>query len=122
MKINGIMLVSPLMYQMEVGKTGYLSIDGIIPTGDEVFFHTMSSVSSKKNAEHIIPIKRIGTGKDEFEIDLNVAFYFYNRNLNSKKKQNLKKDPYIIGPFPIATEMFLQDNYRKQTYPRMDID
>lgn len=124
MKIKGTVIVSTLMSQMEVGQTGYMLTEAItVINGEEVFIDINSSVSeTKSEKKYVLPVKRTGPGKDEFEIDFNVAYYFFNNNISPEERERLKAAKNLIGPYPIETEIYKSGNYRQQSYPRMDLD
>ncbi|EKD25613.1 MAG: hypothetical protein ACD_80C00012G0029 [uncultured bacterium (gcode 4)] len=112
------------MFQMEVGQEGYLSAGAVTLIDNNLFIDSNGSISATKNTEksHIIPIKRIGAGKDDFEIDFNIAFYFYHEKIDQKKEKAIKENEDIIGPYPVKIEVYKQSDYRKQLYPRMDLN
>lgn len=117
-------MVSPLMSQMEIGQTGYIHTNAItVINGDEVFININSGISeTKRGGKYLIPIKRIGPGIEDFEIDFNVAYYFFNNNVSQEEREKLKKTNKFIGPYTIKSEIYRAGNYREQGYPRMDLD
>lgn len=127
MKITGKVMVSKLMFQMgyneetKKGEKGFLTHTAITLAEKEIYINTKGTFSPTKNEDHVIPIERIGKGKDDFAIDMNLPLNFYNKILDAEQKDALAKDPYIIGPFAIETELYDENDYRKQTYPRMDM-
>jgi len=124
MKINGIILVSPLMSQMSVGESGFLSADAIIIINNrEMFIDTGKSVSQIKNVNtgYTIPITRIGEEKEDFELDFGITQRFFNNEINEEIKEKHKENSKLIGPFLINVELYQALNYRKQLYPRMDL-
>lgn len=124
MKINGVMLTSPLMSEMEVGQQGYLNVEAIILVdNNKVFIDTRyGTAETEDNEIYIVPIKRIGPGEDDFEINFDITCFFCNRKLNGKKRTNLENDEYILGPYPIDTEAKKDAEYRTQNYPRMNME
>lgn len=122
MKTKGIMLVNPLMSQMEIGQEGYLDSEAIILIENELFIDTSYSVLEVRDDKHLLPIKRLGPEKDEYEVDFNVVYYFCNRKLDKKEKKDLAENENIIGPYKIETEIYKPSDYRNQTYPRLDLD
>lgn len=121
MEINGIVMVNTLMHQMQVGETRFLPAGAFIISEHEVFIRTNSNVSPLKDKDYIVPIKRIGTGEEDFAIDFFIACYFFKQQLTEEEKNTLKNNPRIIGPYPIETEVYKPFDYRVQSYPRMDI-
>lgn len=124
MKINGVMLTSPLMSEMEVGQQGYLNVEAIILIdNNKVFIDTRYGTSETEDIEiFIVPIKRIGPGKDDFEINFNITCFFCNRKLSKEERRDLENDEYILGPYPIDTEAKKDSEYRTQNYPRMNME
>lgn len=124
MEIKGTIMVSPLMFQMEVGQESFLHSSAMILIEGSLFIDTRYGVSILKNYEknYIFPIKRTGDGIDDFEIDFNVIFFLYNQKLTEKEMDFIQNDPYIIGPYEVKTEIYQPLQYREQTYPRMDLD
>ena len=124
MKIDGILLVSPLMSQMEEKEKGFLTSDAIIVANNrEIFIDTGKSISQIKNVEtgYTIPITRTGKGKEDFELNFDITQKFFNNEINEETKEKYKGNSEIIGPFPINVELYQALNYRKQLYPRMDL-
>lgn len=124
MEIKGIVLVTPLMYQMIEGQEGFLTTNAITVVNDEeVFIYTGSSISEIKDGDkYVLPIKRIGPNIDDFEIDFNIACTFYNNKCNEKEREIIKNRENTIGPFKIQVEVCHRDKYREQMYPRMDLE
>ena len=124
MKINGTVIVSPLMSQMEVGQNGFMLTEAVtVINGSEVFIDTNSSISEiKSEKKYVLPVKRAGPGEEDFEIDFNVAYYFFNNSVTQEAREKLKTRKNLIGPYPIKTEVYKTGDYRKQSYPRMDFD
>jgi len=124
MKIKGIVIVSPLMFQMEPGQKAFLDSNAAIFINNELFIDTRYSISTIKDDErdYIIPIERVGSGKEDFEIDFNISYSLYNQKFSEKKKKHILQNEYIIGPYKVETEIYQPTNYQKQTYPRMDLD
>jgi len=124
MEIKGVIIVSSLMSQMEVGQTGYLTTEAItIMNGCEMFINTGSSISQVKNKTtlHTLPITRTGPGKEDFEIDFHISQYFINNEVDEETKKKYQLNPKLIGPFPIEVEIYRALSYREQLYPRMDL-
>lgn len=123
MKIKGSIMLNTLMFQMEIEQEGYLSKESIIFSDNQVWIDASGIVTTTKEIEalHVIPIKRTGPGKEDFEIDFNIAFCFYNQKLEENEVEEIKKNKYMIGPYSIPSEMYKQSNYQNQTYPRLDI-
>lgn len=124
MKINGIILVSPLMSQMSVGQSGFLTTEAItVMNNREIFINTGKSISQIKtpNTGYVIPITRTGGGKEDFEISFNIAINFFNNEVNEEVKMKYKENSNLIGPFPIESEVYQALDYREQLYPRMDL-
>lgn len=124
MKINGKLLVNPIMSQMDVGQEGYLVAEAIIiVNNEEVYIKTDSSIAENNDGEkYIIPIKRVGPGTEDFEIDFNIAFRFLNNVCNESEKMKIKEVQTVIGPFTIQTEVYRISNYKEQIYPRMSLE
>ena len=124
MKIKGIIMVNTLMFQMENGQEGYLSAAAVTIIDNNLFIDINGSISATKNTErsHIIPIKRTGPGKEDFEIDFNITSYFYHEKLDQQKEKAIKGSENMIGPYPVTTEVYKQSKYRDQLYPRMDLN
>jgi len=125
MKLNGILLVSPLMSQMNIGQMGYLTTDAITVINNcEMFINTGKNVSQIKdtNTKHVIPIIRTGPGKEDFTLEFYIATNFINNEMDEKTQERYKENPNIIGPFvPDGVEVYQALDYRKQLYPRMDL-
>lgn len=124
MEIKGIIMVSPLMFQMELGQEGFLSIDAAFLIDNELFINTRCSVAKSKNptTKHVVPIKRIGTGQEDFEIDFNIAYFLYNEKKTESERQQIIDAPFIIGPYEVEIETYRPMNYREQIYPKMDLE
>ncbi len=121
MKTTGRILISPLMSQMQVGQSGFLHADAIIVVDNKIFIDTSFSVLEVKNDKHLLPIKKIGIGKEDYEIDFNVTHYFCNIKLNKKEIEDLKNGS-IVGPYNIEIEIYTPLKYQEQIYPRMDLE
>ncbi len=123
MKIDGVLIVNRLMYQMEVGQKGLLDVDAITLSDDEIFIDTSYSISEEEETEkYRIQIERTGEGKEDFAINFNTVYDFCNCKLDEKDKEDLKKDPNVIGPYKVKTEILKPKNYCKQIFPRLNLD
>ncbi len=124
MKINGKLLVNPIMSQMQEGQEGFLVAEAIIiVNSEEVYINTASSIAENNDGEkYIIPIKKIGPGPEDFEIDFNIAFRFLNNVCNKNEEMKIKEVQTVIGPFKIQTEVYKISNYKEQVYPRMTLE
>lgn len=123
MNIKGTIMLNTLMFQMEIEQEGYLSKESVIFTDNQVWIDTSGIVTATKEIDvfHVIPIKRTGPEKEDFEIDFNIAFCFYNQKLEVSEIEEIKKNQYMIGPYEVSSEVYKQSNYQNQIYPRMDI-
>lgn len=123
MKTKGVMLVNRIMSEMEPGQKGFLHIDAIILIDNRLYIDTSYSVLEVTDKTmHLLKIVRTGPGKEDFEIDFNIIYYFYNQKFNENEIKDLENDDNIIGPYKIDMEINKPSNYRQQLYPRMDLD
>ncbi|MEI6673008.1 MAG: hypothetical protein WCL02_06915 [bacterium] len=123
MKTKGVILVNPIMSEMEPGQKGFLHIDAIILIDNRLYIDTSYSVLEVTDTTmHRLEISRTGPGKEDFEIDFNIIYYFYNQKFNENEIKDLENDENIIGPYKIDIEIHKPSNYRNQLYPRMDLD
>lgn len=123
MEIKGVLIVNPLMSQMEVGQTGFLDVEAITLSDNEIFIDTSYSISEIEEKEkYRIQIKRIGPGKEDFEIDFNTSYDFCNCKLSKEDKEDFAKDSNVIGPFQVITEIYKPNDYHEQLFPRLSLD
>jgi len=122
MKINGIIIVMPLMSEMKVGQKGYLTTEAVlIVNTTKIFISTRYDISEIRDGKYLIPITRTGEGKEDYEIDFSVTTTFYNTQFSEKDFKSVKENSNYIGPYDIQTEIDQPLNYREQKYPRMDL-
>ncbi len=112
------------MSQMSVGQSGFLIAEAItVMNNCEIFVNTGKSISQIKNKEtnYVIPITRTGEGKEDFEINFDIAQSFINNEVDEGIKEKYKENQNMIGPFAINSEVYQALDYREQVYPRMDL-
>ncbi len=122
MEINGVIIVTPLMSEMEVGQSGYLTTDAIVVVNKSKLFIAIGySISEIKSEKYRIPITRTGPGKEDYKIDFNITALFYNSYLNEEEFQAAAESNKFIGPYNVQTEIYRPLEYCEQQYPRMDL-
>lgn len=118
-------MIAPTLLEMEVGQKGFLDAKAIrIINNEELFICKTGNVSDEEilDLDFIIPIERVGKGIEDFIIDVNVTYFFFNQKINEEEKKQIYENENFIGPYQIKTEVYQPKEYRTQQYPRMGIN
>lgn len=109
MKISGSPLVIKSMNLMKTGEKGFLNYNAIILFDEDLFIDTTMEVCKERFKEMIIPIKRTGENKEEFEIDLNIAIHFSSYAPSKEDRKEAINNDNIVGPYKITSTIYLNE-------------